>query len=39
MDNLTHTLAGLLVGESCFRFLRIEASGLPAPERRNLLLV
>ncbi len=39
MDNLTHTLAGLLVGESCFRFLRVEASGLPAPERRNLLLV
>lgn len=38
MDNLTHTLAGVLVGETLARTTSPSPSGLPAPQRRHLLV-
>ena len=38
MDNLTHTLAGVLVGETIARVSRPSAEGLPDPQRRNLFV-
>ncbi len=38
MDNLTHTLAGVLVGETIARVTRPRADGLPDPQRRNLFV-
>lgn len=38
MDNLTHTLAGVLVGETIARVSRPSANGLPDPQRRNLFV-
>lgn len=38
MDNLTHTLAGVLVGETLSRVTRSTADGLPEPQRRNLFV-
>jgi inner membrane protein len=39
MDNLTHTLAGVLIGEGLSRWAPADRSGLAPPQRRNLLLV
>jgi inner membrane protein len=39
MDNLTHTLAGVLIGEAIARFLPAGQSGLAQPQRRNVLVV
>jgi inner membrane protein len=39
MDNLTHTLAGVLIGESIWRFAPADPSGLAPPQRRSLLVV
>ncbi len=39
MDNLTHTLAGLLIGESVSRFAPAAPSGLPPRQRHGLLVV
>ncbi len=38
MDNLTHTLIGLVAGESVARGTRTSPGGLPDPTRRNALL-
>ncbi|HMN45472.1 MAG TPA: metal-dependent hydrolase [Povalibacter sp.] len=38
MDNLTHTLAGVLVGETLARTTSPSPSGLSQPQRRNLLV-
>ena len=38
MDNLTHTLIGLVAGEAVARGTRPLADGLPDPARRNALL-
>lgn len=38
MDNLTHTLAGVLVGETLARTTSASPSGLSQPQRRNLLV-
>ncbi len=38
MDNLTHTLAGVLVGETLSRVTRSSPDGLPEPQRRNLFV-
>ncbi|MGH8174885.1 MAG: metal-dependent hydrolase [Steroidobacter sp.] len=39
MDNVTHTLIGVLVGESIARVLPNSSGGLPADTRRNLLVI
>jgi inner membrane protein len=39
MDNITHTLAGLLIGETMSRALPAARSALAAPRRRRVLLV
>jgi inner membrane protein len=39
MDNLTHTIAGVLIGESIARFVPASHSGLALPQRRSLLVV
>lgn len=39
MDNITHTLAGLLIGETMARVLPPGRSALSAPRRRRVLLV
>ena len=39
MDNLTHTLAGVLIGESIARFVPAGHSSLALPQRRTLLVV
>lgn len=38
MDNLTHTLIGLVAGEAVARSMRTHPAGLPDPARRNALL-
>ena len=38
MDNLTHTLIGVLVGETVARSLQSDPVGLPAQTRRNVLV-
>lgn len=38
MDNLTHTLIGVIAGEACARSTRPSAHGLPETSRRNLLV-
>jgi len=38
LDNLTHTLAGVLVGETFARTTSPSPSGLSPPQRRNLLV-
>ena len=38
MDNLTHTLIGLVAGEGVARGARSPPGGLPDPTRRNALL-
>ena len=38
MDNLTHTLIGVLVGEGAARISRTSPGGLTQPERRDLLV-
>jgi inner membrane protein len=38
MDNLTHTLVGVLVGEATARAAPATAGGLPAPARRTAIL-
>lgn len=39
MDNLTHTLAGVLIGEGIARWAPADRSALAPPQRRNLLVV
>ncbi|MHB1122963.1 MAG: metal-dependent hydrolase [Ramlibacter sp.] len=39
MDNLTHTLAGVLIGETVSRFAPAAPSGLAPRQRRGLLVV
>ena len=39
MDNLTHTLAGVLIGEAVSRWAPAAPSGLPPRQRRGMLLV
>jgi inner membrane protein len=39
MDNLTHTLAGVLIGESIAEFSPAGRSALAPPQRRSLLVV
>lgn len=38
MDNLTHTLAGVLLGETLARTTSADPTGLSQPQRRNLLV-
>lgn len=38
MDNLTHTLAGVLIGEAVSRLAPQARAGLPPPQRRDLLV-
>jgi inner membrane protein len=38
LDNLTHTLAGVLAGETLSRVTRSSPDGLPEPDRRNLIV-
>jgi inner membrane protein len=38
MDNVTHSLAGALIGEAATRLVRERDGGLPAPARRNIFL-
>ncbi|MEP7312410.1 MAG: metal-dependent hydrolase [Pseudomonadota bacterium] len=38
MDNLTHTLIGIIAGETVARCRRQDERGLPEPARRNVLL-
>jgi inner membrane protein len=38
MDNLTHSLVGLVAGEAIARTVRADSSGLPAATRRTALL-
>ena len=38
MDNLTHTLIGLVAGEAVSRSTRVDPAGLPAQTRRTTLL-
>lgn len=39
MDNLTHTLAGIVIGETVSRLAPAAPSGLPPRQRRGLLVV
>ena len=39
MDNLTHTIAGVLIGEGIARFVPAGHSALAPPQRRSLLVV
>ena len=39
MDNLTHTIAGVLIGEGIARFVPAGRSGLALPQRRTVLVV